>query len=137
MHRVGQKSPPISFSPVTFTNVGLSPQNFLTSSLYLVPVPSYWTWTKTTPQKKCFFWSNLYKIVIMITSLIEMLQWPKKAWSNQFCWHHQNCNHVYSIKKSLKTQKKLKELEIIYSKICWFPMKKCWCQQKSRGVSRD
>ena len=24
-----------------------------------------------------------------------------------------------------------------YSKICWFPMKKCWCQQNSRSVSRD
>ena len=24
-----------------------------------------------------------------------------------------------------------------YSKICWFPLKKCWCQQNSRGVSLD
>ena len=24
-----------------------------------------------------------------------------------------------------------------YSKICWFPVKKCWCQHNSRGVSRD
>ena len=24
-----------------------------------------------------------------------------------------------------------------YSKICWFPAKKCWFQQKSRSVSRD
>ena len=24
-----------------------------------------------------------------------------------------------------------------YSKICWFPVKKCWYQQNSRGVSRD
>ena len=30
-------------------------------SLYLVPVPNYWTWTKTT----------LYRVEIMITSLIE------------------------------------------------------------------
>ena len=45
-------------------------------------------------------------------------------------------------------QKKLKELGIMYenafyiciswySKICWFAVKKCWCQQNSRGVSRD
>ena len=44
--------------------------------------------------------------------------------------------------------KKLKELEITYqntvyicisrySKICWFPVKKYWCQQNSRGVSHD
>ena len=42
-------------------------------------------------------------------------------------------------KKPLKTQKKSKELEIMYqnviyififwySKICWFPVKKCWCR---------
>ena len=24
-----------------------------------------------------------------------------------------------------------------YSKICWFPVKKCWCQHNSTGVSRD
>ena len=43
---------------------------------------------------------------------------------------------------------KLKELEIMYqntvyiciswySKICWSPVKKCWCQQNLRGVSLD
>ena len=47
-------------------------------------------------------------------------------------------------KKSLKTQKKLKELEILYqhafvcwySNICWFPMKKRWCQKNAWVVSR-
>ena len=34
---------------------------------------TWWTWTTTTPQKKCFFGSNLYKIDAMITSLIEIL----------------------------------------------------------------
>ena len=48
----------------------------------------------------------------------------------------------------MKTQKKFKELEIMcqnaificifwYSKICWFPMKNCWCQHDARDVSRD
>ena len=41
----------------------------------LVPVPTYLTWTKTTPQKNWLFWSNLYKIEV-ITSLIEMLDLP-------------------------------------------------------------
>ena len=27
---------------------------------------------KSNPQKNCFFWSNLYQITVMITSLIEM-----------------------------------------------------------------
>ena len=43
---------------------------------YLVPVPNYWTSTNTTP-KKWFFWSNPYKVEVMITSLIEMLKLPK------------------------------------------------------------
>ena len=72
--RVGKKVPPTSFSPVTSTNVGISPQNFLTfsfnplidcckiSSLYLVPVPNYWTWTKTTPQKSDFSGQILIKL---------------------------------------------------------------------------
>ena len=44
------------------------------SSLYLVAVPNYGTWTKTTPQKMWFYWPNLYKIEVVITSLIEMLE---------------------------------------------------------------
>ena len=32
-----------------------------------MPVPNYWTWTKTTPQKKQFFSSNPRKIEVMIT----------------------------------------------------------------------
>ena len=80
------KRPPYQFFPqVTSTDVGVSPKNFLTFSFnhfatrrisrsYLVPVPNYWTWIKTTPQKKWFFWSNPYKIDVMITSLIEILE---------------------------------------------------------------
>ena len=52
------------------------------------------------------------------------------------------------LKNPLKTQKKLRELEIKcsnaiyicvswYSKIYWFSVKKCWCQQNSSDVSRD
>ena len=44
---------------------------------YLVSAPNYWTLIKTTPQKKCFFWSNPYKIEVMITSLIKLLELPK------------------------------------------------------------
>ena len=83
----GQKGPPTSFSPVTSTNVKkLTPKTFwlldltlLTdwckiSSSYLIPVPNYWPWTKTIPQKRRFFWSNPYKIVVMITSLVKTLE---------------------------------------------------------------
>ena len=79
----GRKTSPTSFSPVTAQNVGISLQKLVlfpywckNSSSYLVPVINYWTWTETTAQKKRFFWSNLYKIDVMITSLIEVLELP-------------------------------------------------------------
>ena len=41
-----------------------------------MPIPDYWTWTKTTPQKKWFFLSSPYEIEVMTTSLTEMLELP-------------------------------------------------------------
>ena len=79
----------------------------------------------------------------MITSLIEILELPKfadivnsddvtafflkylyfkRALSNQFCWHHQNLKPCL-LKKSLKTQEKSKDSEIMYQNaisICIF-----------------
>ena len=96
--RRGQKGLHTSFSPVTSTNVGTSPKTFWLLVLikifwllvlivfphwckisvsYLVPVPNYWTWTKTTPQKSVlFFCSNPYKVEVMMISFIEMLELP-------------------------------------------------------------
>ena len=85
-----KKAPPTSFSPLTSTNVGISPQNFLTfsfntfSSLVqnfkFVPSASFkllnLNQDHPSPQKKRFFLSNRYKIEVMITFLIEMLQLP-------------------------------------------------------------
>ena len=70
--------------------------------------------------------------------------------------YHEHFSAVYTMKLSWntyfggqkKTQKELKELKIVYqyaiydciswdSKICLIPVKKCWYQQNSRGVSRD
>ena len=85
LFRVEDKKTPYQFFLVTFANVGISTQNFLTISFstfatlvkisrsYLVPVPTYWTWTKTTSQKKWFFRYNPYKIKVMVTSVIELL----------------------------------------------------------------
>ena len=82
---VEQKGLSTSFSPVISTNLGISPQNFLTFSfnplatlvqnLKAIPSasPKLLNLTNTTPQKKQFFWSNPYKIEVMITSLIEIL----------------------------------------------------------------
>ena len=39
---------------------------------YPVLLLNYWTWTKTTPQNKCCFWSNLPNIEVRITFLIEL-----------------------------------------------------------------
>ena len=43
---------------------------------YPVPVPNCWTWTKSISWNNCLFWSNPYKIEVMITSLKEMLELP-------------------------------------------------------------
>ena len=85
----GAKRPlPISFSPVTSTNVGISSQNFLTFCFNpfatLPPCCRYSQsqiselGTKTTPQKNVVFLvkSCPYKIEVVITSLIEMLELP-------------------------------------------------------------
>ena len=136
-----------------------------------MPVPNYWTWTKTTPQKKWFFWSNPYKMEVMITSLIEILQLPnlghmltstiwfesrdktllvtsqstiKTSWP--LYWNiilrspgAANFADIIKLltmltKKIFKNSKKVKRSVFSiyicifwYSKICWFPIKKCWC----------
>ena len=81
-------SPPRSagFLPATSRNVAqktfwllvltLFPHWCKISRPYLLPVYNYWTWTEITPQKKGFFWSNPYKIKVMIAFLIEMLELP-------------------------------------------------------------
>ena len=92
----GSKKVPLPFFPhVTPTNVLINPKNFLTFSFnpfprwckisgpYIVAVPNYWTWAKTKPLKKCFFWSNwgygnFSHRIVRIT----------KVWSN---------DHIYNI----------------------------------------
>ena len=72
--------PPTSFSPLTSTNIGFGPQNFLTFSFNpfttlvqnfkFLPTasPKLFNLNQDHPQKKRFFWSNPYKIEIVITS---------------------------------------------------------------------
>ena len=84
----GAKRPPTSFSPVTPTNVGFGPKNFLTFSFNpfatlvqnfkFVPSasPKLLNLNQDHPSKKRFFWSNPYKIEVMITTLIQMLELP-------------------------------------------------------------
>ena len=69
---MGKKASPTSFSPVTSTNVGISPQNFLTFSAN----PKLLNLNQDHSSKKRFFWSNPYKIEVMITSLTQMLELP-------------------------------------------------------------
>ena len=82
------KNSSTSFSLVTSTNVGIIPKNFLTfpfnpfatlvSNFKFVPraSPKLLCLNQDHPSKKCFFRSNSYKIQVMITSLIEMLELP-------------------------------------------------------------
>ena len=56
--------------------LNLLPHCCKTSRPYLVPVPNYWTWTKTTFQKSQLCWSNPYKIYRILPNRI----WVK--WCN-------------------------------------------------------
>ena len=51
-----------SFSSETSANAGVSPQNVLTFNFNPFPVPNYWSWTKTTPQKSGFSGQILVKL---------------------------------------------------------------------------
>ena len=82
------KRPPTSFSPVTSTNVRFGPQKLLTFSFndfatlvlnfkFILSVsPKLLNLHQDQPSKKRFFWSTPYKIEVMITFLIELLQLP-------------------------------------------------------------
>ena len=84
----GPKGLPTSFFSVTSTNIGIGPYDFLTFSfnsfatlvqnVKFVPSasPKLLNLDQDQPSKKQFFWSNPYKIEVMITFLIEMLQLP-------------------------------------------------------------
>ena len=75
-----QKGP--GFSAVTPTNIRIRPQHFLTYSfnLFIKAVPSasskLLNLNQEHPSKKWFFWCNPYKIEVMITSIIKMLELP-------------------------------------------------------------
>ena len=62
-----------SIKIIPVSNPSSKPFKILSFIKMTVSVLNYWTWTKTTPQEKQFFWSNPYKIKVMLTSLIEML----------------------------------------------------------------
>ena len=82
----GAKSPPPSyqFFLCNYTNVGFSLQNFLTFSFnpfatlaynFLPSAsPKLLNLNQNDPSKKRFFWSNPYKIEIVITFIKEMLE---------------------------------------------------------------
>ena len=82
------KYPPNRYSPVTPTNVGISPEIFLTfrfnSFKPLVQnlksitsaSPKSWNLNQDHPSNDWFFWLISYRIEAMITSLIEMLELP-------------------------------------------------------------
>ena len=83
----GQKSPTCQFFPRDFYKCR-DPLKFLTFSFNLfttlmwnfkgmaIASPKLLNLNQYHPTKKWFFWSNPYKIEVMITSLIEMLELP-------------------------------------------------------------
>ena len=91
-----EKGSPASFSPGTSRNVRISSRNFLTFSFNpfatqvwnfkFVPSasPKLLNLNQDHPSKTVVFWSNPYKIEVVITSLIEMLQLPNFSHMNTF-----------------------------------------------------
>ena len=63
-------------SPKTFWLLVSTPLSHLCkiSRSYLVTVSNYWTWTRSAPQKNRSLWSNSYKIKVMVTSPIVMIE---------------------------------------------------------------
>ena len=134
----GQKVPRTSFSPVTSTDVSISAKNFWLllwnlllnyckmSMPYLQPGSNYWTWTKSSSQKKIFSGhiEKIYKIEVMITSLIEKLEfahitlvtWTHLQYSfnhvinffwwylGQKLWHHNLHFKILYFKKAQRSQ---------------------------------
>ena len=90
------KGPSTSFPPVTSTNVGFRPKNFLTfsfkacttliSNFKAIPNANLklLNVNQDHPAKNWYFCSNLYKIEVIIASLIDMLKLPL----------HYNLSHV-------------------------------------------
>ena len=82
------KRPFYQLSPVTSTNVGFRPKNFLTfsfkacvtlmSNFKAIPNanPKLLNVNQDHPAKNWYFCSNLHKIEVMIASLIDMLKLP-------------------------------------------------------------
>ena len=103
------KRPCTCFSHVTSTNAGISLNSFWLLHLtslphlcqilrpYLAPVPNYWSWNRSTPQKNRFFWSNPYKIKVMITSLIVMLELPNFGHMTSFTVWFESRDKVFLV----------------------------------------
>ena len=66
----------------------------------------FWYWprnscfsafTDSTPQKNCFFWSNPYKIEVMITSVIEILEFPNFGGMITHTTLFDSCNEIWLV----------------------------------------
>ena len=84
MERGGKTPPPprTSFSPITSTNVGISPKNYNIHLQYnLNHVIKFCLWCHGQE-----LWRhNLYFKISLF----------QESWGSHFCWHYQNCKHVY------------------------------------------
>ena len=134
----GPKRPPYQFFPCNFYRCTISAKRFWLllwtlllhyckmSMPYLLPGSNYWTWTKSSSQKKRFSGhiEKIYKTEVMITSLIEKLEFPHVTlvtWTHlqhslnhviNFCWwylgqklwHHNLYFKILYFKKAQRSQ---------------------------------
>ena len=95
-----QKAPPplfaTSFSVVTSTNVRINPQHFLIFLLNFGNMTTYTIKSESLDQ------------IWLIMFILKYLYF-KETYSSNFCWHHQNYNHVYwNIFKDSKNVKRIR-----------------------------
>ena len=65
-----------------------------------------------------------YDVIIFILKKLYL----KKTYSSHFCWHHQNCNHVYqNIFKDSKNVKRISWLWHLLVNLCMYIIYICTC----------
>ena len=141
----GLKGPPTSFPPVTSTNIVFGPQNFLAFSFnpFLTLVQNFKFVPSASPKllnlnqdhlsKKRFFWTNVYKIDLMITFLIETPQLPNFNQMNKSIIWFESRDRIFLVTSWTEIMTSNHYFEIPYFKKAWSSCF-CWHHQNSNHV---
>ena len=112
-----------SFSFVISTYIEISSKNFVTFSFH--PFASHHYIYNIIWAKRWHFVGDVMGNNDDVLIFISKYLYFKKAYSSQFCWHHQNCNHVYwNTFKDLKNVKRIRIRVKIWSIPVFFHIRK-------------